>query len=143
MKKQKKKLNRKINPEKSNKMIWAVSAGLLILFGMLFIWITGSDSIDSKEELFENTLSYLKHTEGITSIKQDHGSNSVKIYFEPDPNSRSKIDYKKLSVFAGVKLSNKLKGEKIRFSLIRKSSDKIVLSFTVLDGEIIKNSGTG
>ncbi len=143
MKKQKKKLNRKINPEKSNKMIWAVSTGLLIIFGIFFIWITGSDSVESKEELFENTLSYIKRMEGITGIEPDHKSNSVKIYYEPDPNSRSRIDYKKLSVFAGVKLSNKLKGEKIRFSLIRKSNDKIELSFTVLDGKIIKNSGSG
>jgi len=139
MKKKKKKINRKINPEKSNKMIWAVSAGLLILFVILFIWIIGSDSADSKKELFENTLSYLNQLEGITSIELDHESNSVKIYYNPDPNSRSRIDYKKLSLFAGVKLSNKLKDEKIRFLLIKNSSKNIELSFTVLNGETIDN----
>ncbi|MEN8222227.1 MAG: hypothetical protein ABFR36_03115 [Acidobacteriota bacterium] len=141
MKKQKKKLNRRINPEKSNKMILAVSFGLLILFGSLFIMITGSDSVKTREELFENTLSYLNRTEGITNIVSDPDSNSVKIYYEPDPNSRTKIDYKKMSVFAGVKLSHKLKDEKIRFFLIKKQEDKIDLSFTVLNGKVTDKSG--
>ena len=143
MKNKKRKLNRKINPEKSNKMIWAVSSGLLILFGILFIWIIGSDSVDNREELFDNTLNYLKRIEGITGLETDFESNSVKIYYDPDPNSRSRIDYKKLSLFAGVKLSNKLKDEKISFLLIKNSSKKTELSFTVLNGEIIDNSGPG
>ncbi len=75
----------------------------------------------TREELFDNTLSYLKRIEGITGLETDFDSNYVKIYYEPDPNSRSRIDYKKLSLFAGVKLSNKLKDEKIRFLLIKNS----------------------
>ena len=142
MGKKKKRLNRRINPEKSNKMIWAVSIGLLILFGILFIMITGNDSINNSDELYENILSYLKRTEGISNIITDPGSNSVKIYYEPDPNSRSKIDYRKMSLFAGVKLSNKLKGEKIKFFLIKKSEDKTNFSFTILDGKVIVSSGS-
>ena len=143
MGKKKKRLNRRINPEKSNKMIWAVSLGLLILFGILFIMITGSDSTNNREELYESILSYLKRTEGISDIVTNPDSNSVKIYYEPDPNSRSKIDYKKMSLFAGVKLSNRLKGEKIRFFLIKKPEDKTNLSFTILDGKVIESSGPG
>lgn len=137
MKKKNKRLNRKINPEKSNKMILAVSGGLLILFAALFITSIGSDSISDKSELYKNTLSYIKNIEGITDVESIPETNSVKIFYDPDPNSRSMIDYKKMAIFAGVKLSNKLKGEKITFQLIRKQNKNTELIFAVQDGKVI------
>lgn len=137
MKKNKKRLNRRINPEKSNKMIFAVSGGLLILFMILFITSIGNDSIRDKSELYKSTLSYIKNIEGITDVESIPETNSVNISYDPDPNSRSMIDYKKMAVFAGVKLSNKLKGEKITFQLIRKNKKKIELTFVVQDGRVV------
>ncbi|MCK5003508.1 MAG: hypothetical protein KAS21_00370 [Candidatus Aminicenantes bacterium] len=137
MRKNKKRLNRRINPEKSNKMIWAVSSGLLILFVTLFITSIGTDSISDKTELYKNTLSYINKIEGITDVESIPEINSVKIFYDPDPNSRSMIDYKKMAVFAGVKLSNKLKGEKITFQLIRKLEKKVELTFSVQDGKVV------
>ncbi|MCK4890620.1 MAG: hypothetical protein KAS97_11865 [Candidatus Aminicenantes bacterium] len=137
MKKKKKRLNRRINPEKSNKMILAVSGGLLILFVTLFITSIGNDSISDRKTLYKNTLSYINNIEGITDVESIPETNSVKIFYDPDPNSRSMIDYKKMAVFAGVKLSNKLKGEKITFQLIKKISKKVKLTFAVQDGKVV------
>ncbi|MCK5222079.1 MAG: hypothetical protein KAR14_10895 [Candidatus Aminicenantes bacterium] len=137
MKKKKKRLNRRINPEKSNKMILAVSGGLLILFVTLFITSIGNDSIRDRKTLYKNTLSYINNIEGITDVESIPETNSVKIFYDPDPNSRSMIDYKKMAVFAGVKLSNKLKGEKITFQLIKKISKKVKLTFAVQDGKVV------
>ena len=137
MKKNKKRLNRRINPEKSNKMIFAVSGGLLILFVTLFITSIGNDSVSDRKTLYKNTLSYINNIEGITDVESIPETNSVKIFYDPDPNSRSMIDYKKMAVFAGVKLSNKLKGEKITFQLIKKISKKVKLTFAVQDGKVV------
>ncbi len=121
-------------------MIWAVSGGLSILFVTLFITSIGSDSISDKTELYKDTLSYINKIEGITEVESIPETNSVKIFYDPDPNSRSMIDYKKMAVFAGVKLSNKLKGEKITFQLIRKSKNKVDLTFSVQDGKVVSRS---
>ncbi len=137
MKKNKKRLNRRINPEKSNKMILAVSGGLLILFVTLFITSIGNDSVIDRKTLYKNTLSYINNIEGITDVESIPETNSVKIFYDPDPNSRSMIDYKKMAVFGGVKLSNKLKGEKITFQLIKKTSKKVKLTFSVQDGKVV------
>jgi len=142
MKRRKSKLKKKINPEKSNKMIWAVTAGLVILFGGLLWVITGNDSVTDRAEQYRKTLKYMQKTEGITHVESDPDTGSVTIFIEPDPNSRSRIDYKKISVFAGIKLSNQLKGEKILFRLIRNPGEKTELSFTVLNGEVIRDSSS-
>lgn len=142
MKKNKKRLKVKINPEKSNKMIWAVSIGLLVLFSLLFFSSTGSDSILDRSELFDNTLNYLKKTEGITDIKFFPDKSSVNIYYEPDPHGRSRIDYRKMAVFAAVKLSNKLKDERITLKLINGLSNSVKLTITVMDGRVISKSIT-
>lgn len=142
MKKSKKRLKIKINPEKSNKMIWAVSIGLLILFSMLYFTSTRNDSALDRSGLFKNTLNYLEKTEGITDIKSFPDKSSVNIYYEPDPNSRSRIDYRKMAVFAAVKLSNKLKGERITFQLISGLSKSVELTITVMDGRVISKNIT-
>ncbi len=137
MKRKKKRLDRRINPEKSNKMMWAVSGGLSILFVTLFITSIGSDSANDKTELYKNTLSYIENIEGVIDVESIPEKNSVRIIYDPDPNSRSMIDYKKMAVFAGVKLSNKLKKDKITFQLIRKYKNKVELTFSVLDGRVV------
>ncbi|MCK4888309.1 MAG: hypothetical protein KAS97_00175, partial [Candidatus Aminicenantes bacterium] len=106
-------------------------------FVTLFITSIGTDSISDKTELYKNTLSYINKIEGITDVESIPEINSVKIFYDPDPNSRSMIDYKKMAVFAGVKLSNKLKGEKITFQLIRKLEKKVELTFSVQDGKVV------
>lgn len=140
MKRKKKRFNTRINPERSNKMIWAVSIGLLVLFAMLFFTSTGSDSVSDRSKLFKSTLNYLKKIEGITDIKTFPDKSSVNIFYEPDPNSRARIDYRKMAIFAGIKLSNKLKSERITFQLISGLKKNVELTFTVMDGRVISKN---
>ncbi len=140
MKNLKKKFKRQINPERSNKMIWAVSIGILILFSVLFFLTTGNDSNENKSELFNNTLNYMKNIEGIANIESLPETNSVKIFFNPDPNSRSGIDYKRITIFAGIKISNKLKDEKVTARLIRNKDKKTILTVTILNGRVISKT---
>lgn len=118
MGKLKKQFRKKINPENSNKMIYAVTVGLLILFATIFFMSTGDTSPENKKGAMEDTLAYLKKTEGISSLILEPDENRVKLYYIQDSKETKKTDYKRITIFAGMKLSNKLKDEKFRFELI-------------------------
>ncbi len=137
MKKKKKRINQRINPEKSNKMIYAVGIGILILFTSLFLITTGGHDSNDPESIMKNTLSYLNNTEGIGDIEFFPESNLVRIICEIDPNTRSVIDYNKMAVFAGVKLSNKLKDKIIKVILIKKPEVDPVLKISVKNGKVL------
>jgi hypothetical protein len=139
MKKRKNKLRKKINPEKSNKMIWAVSGGLLILLIVLLLFTLGGSHSSDTLSVMKNTLSYIRKTEGIKDLVFLPDISTVKILFDPDPNSRNRIDYEKLAVFAGIKLSHKLKGNEITILLVRTKSGETVLSVRFRGGRLIKN----
>ncbi|HNX97608.1 MAG TPA: hypothetical protein PKK12_08005 [Candidatus Aminicenantes bacterium] len=57
--------NRRINPEKSNKMIVAVTLGLLVVF-VLFVWMItrGGGGKDDRQRM-EAAVSYLKGVDGL------------------------------------------------------------------------------
>ena len=102
----KKKFKKKVNPEKSNKMIIAVIVGLVIFFTVLFFITTGKKVPTDKKELISNTLSYLKKSGGILDTVIFPDENKVIIVY----NSYMKeIDYHRVARFAGLKLSNKIK----------------------------------
>ncbi len=137
IRKDKKRISGRINPEKSNKMIWAVSFGLLLIFGALIIFITNNDLITDKKEVMKKTLGYLKKTKTITSVEFLHETNQVKIFYAPENNSKNIIDYKKMIIFAGIKLSNELKDEKIQIKLFRKKKSNEEFSVTALNGKLL------
>ena len=53
MAKKKKKFTKKINPEKSNKMIYAVAGGLALLVIIALVFIISGDKVVNKKELME------------------------------------------------------------------------------------------
>lgn len=124
-------------------MIWAVGAGILILFSILLFFFTGGGSPSDKLSVMKNTLSYIKKTEGIIDLVFIPEENTVKIIFEPDPNSRSGIDYEKLSAYAGVKLSNKLKEDDLTIFLVRDKTEEPVLVLKLKNGRITNRSQPG
>ncbi|MBU4269022.1 MAG: hypothetical protein KJ808_09290, partial [Acidobacteria bacterium] len=59
---------KKINPERSNKMIYAVAAGLGVVLIVFFtLTIIGGRGGDRKS--LASTLAYLKNTEGLVEIQ--------------------------------------------------------------------------
>lgn len=138
MSKLKKQLRKKVNPEKSNKMIYAVAAGLFILFAAIFFLSTGDKSPESKSGVMETTLAYLKKTEGISNLIFEPDENRVKLYYIQDSQETKKTDYKRITLFAGMKLSNKLRDKNIRLDLINDSSKETRLIIIFKNGKVIE-----
>ena len=98
---------KKINPEKSNKMIYAVAAVLAIIFIAFFmlIFFSGGGSGDKKQTL-QKTLAYLKNTDGLVEIKIIESENRAVIVFNSD--SKNAKNFEKIAHYAAMRLSYKL-----------------------------------
>ena len=134
MGKLKKKFKKKVNPEKSNKMIIAVVVGVVILFTAIFFITTGEKAPTDKKELISNTLSYLKKSGGILDTLIFPDENRVIIVC----NSYIKdIDYNTVAKFAGLKLSNKIKNVEIEVILSKDKKENETHVFTTKNGRLI------
>ena len=58
--------NKKINPDKSNRLIWAVSGGLLLLFIILGMVATYKPTPANQHERIAQAVDYLKKVNGIS-----------------------------------------------------------------------------
>lgn len=140
MGKKKKKIIKKINPEKSNKMIIAVAVGVVIVLA-LFILLSGIGSGGSKEdidkgELMNRLLKYLKAAEGIGDLKFYPEQNKVVIIYESYP--RSKQDFPKIAQYAGLRLSYQMGDEELTIVLARDKEEQAVRSYTIKGGSILE-----
>jgi len=130
----KKKFRKTINQEKSNKMIYAVGIGLVLVFVAFIILISsGSNPVD-KEELIMDTIGYLKKTKGIIGFRIFSDENTVRLVY--DSNDRK--DFVKIARYAGIKLSLKIKQEKIRIFLFKDSEKNQVYNIVLKNNEIIE-----
>jgi len=127
---------RKINPEKSNKMIYAVVAGLVLVFA-LFFWLLTSDSPpDDPQRMMEETLVYLDRTDGIIEIRADAADRQVEIVYDTnDPK-----DFVKITRYAAILLSNRLKGSPVRVVLFRNNRQQRVYSVTTESGRVLEET---
>ncbi len=138
MRKTKKNFKRKINPEKSNKMIYAVLFGLVIIFAVFFILVSGPEKVINKDALMKDTLDYLQKTEGISEIKFHPDKNRICFYYThySEKEKKKHPDYQRIVLFAGLKLSNRLPDEKIRIELIDNKSGKPDLILEFREGKV-------
>jgi len=122
---------KKINPEKSNRLIWAVAGGLSLLAALAaaLILFSGRPPRD-KVELMRRELSYLKNTTGIIEIRFLPEQDTVAIVY--DRNSRH--DFETIARFAGLRLANRLK--KVVVELHRDRFGKPVYRVRLRDGAI-------
>ncbi len=136
MKKKKKNWRRKINPRKSNKMIYAVGIGLILLFAVFFLLTIGGGAPENKKELMSSVLSYLNRTDGIIKIEVIPEHNRVKIVYD----SHDKKDFIKIARYAGIKLSLKLKTETLEIQLIMENGTDYIYSVVLKNGKILKEN---
>jgi hypothetical protein len=124
---------RKVNPEKSNKMIYAVAAGLAVILIAFFMSIlfTGGGAGDKKQAL-QKTLAYLKSTEGLVEIKTVEAENRVVIVFNSD--SKNAGNFEKIAHFAALRLAYKLPDCQVQ--LARNQATQIIYSIRVKNGAI-------
>ena len=139
MGKKKKKLKRKINPEKSNKMIIAVAVGVVIVMAVFFlIMILGSGNSTApvdKAGLMKRQLKYLETTNGIAGVKYYPEQNKVVIIYEGYKENLH--DYPKVVQFAGLKLSHKMGNEELTMVLAKDKEEQAIRLYTIKSGRIL------
>jgi len=139
MGKKKKKFKRKINPEKSNKMIIAVAVGVgIVMAAFILIMILSSGNSTApvdKTEIMKGTLKYLETTNGIAGVKYYPEQNKVVIIYEGYKESLR--DYPRVVQFAGLKLSNKLGDEELTMVLAKDKEEHAIRSYTIKNGRIL------
>jgi hypothetical protein len=130
---------KKVNPEKSNKMIIAVAIGVVIVIAaFLIIMIMGTNDKnppENKAELMERSLKYLHATNGIAGLKFYPDQNKVIIIYES--YKENKNDFFKIAQFASLKLSHKMGSEELTVVLARDKEEQPVRLYTVKSGRIL------
>jgi hypothetical protein len=126
----------KINPEKSNKMIYAVVIGLGIVFVGFLLLVTGGTPADGKGGLMAEVLNYLKKTQGIEKLEMMPESNTVQIRYD----SQDPKDFVKIAAFAGIKLSLRLKKELVKVELFKDNGDMPEKVIFCRDGRILEDN---
>jgi hypothetical protein len=135
MGKMKKKFKKKVNPERSNKMIIAIAGGLVVVFAVLFILTTGRNSTPvDKNEVMNSTLKYLEKSEGLLALRKFPEQNKVVIVY--DSYTKNK-DFRKIALYAGIKLSHKIGDEILMVELLKDKEEEKVCTFVLRDGRLI------
>jgi len=135
-----KKTLRKSRKNKSNKLIYAVAAGLgIILIVALILTIGGDKKPRDKEKLILDAIDYLERNVRIKDIKIIPEENKVVLMFDIETTAGSKkdIDFKKIARYAGMRISHELQDEEIKVLLSeikKKEKDYLII---VKNGSII------
>jgi hypothetical protein len=128
------KLKKKVNPLKTNKMIYAVAGGLALL-AIAFLLVTISkDKVTDKPQLMEKTLKYLKTSDGIMELKILPVETKVIIVYD---SRTERKDFAKITRYAGLKLSNKLGDEELTIVLCSDKAENVVYTVVFKDGDIL------
>ena len=124
---------RKVNPQKSNKMIYAIAAGLAVIFIAFFLIIfsTGSGTGDKKQAL-QKILAYLKTTDGLVEIKIIEAEHRAVIIFNSD--SKNAGNFENIAHYAALRLAYKLPDCQVQ--LAKNQATQIVYSIQVKNGAI-------
>lgn len=124
----------------SNKLIYAVAGGLtLLMIVALVLTLLSDKKPQDKETLILDAVDYLKKVANITEIKAVPEENKVVLIYDIQTTAGSKKDvaFKKIARFAGVRVSNELKGEEVKVllsELKKKEKDYLI---TVKNGTVI------
>jgi len=122
---------KKINPERSNKMIYAVAAGLGVVLIVFFtLTIIGGGGGDRKS--LASTLAYLKNTEGLVEIQALDAEKKALIVFNSD--SKNADNFKKIAYYAALRLSSHWPDCEVL--LAKNTAAQIVYRITVKNGVI-------
>ena len=135
MGKKKKKLRKKINPEKSNKMIYAVAAGLTLLIVIFLVFTISGEKVVDKKDLMAKTLKYVKKIGGVKELKTFPDEGKVIIVYDPFV---LKKDFQAIAKAAGQRLSNKWGEEKVTVVLCEEEEANKVYSVALSDGRVLE-----
>jgi len=121
---------RRINPQRSNKLIYAVAIGVaLILLAFTLLTIIGGRG---GSRSMAGALSYLKNTEGLVEIRPLEAEKRVLIVFNSD--SKNAANFEKIAHFAALRLSRQWPDCEVQ--LARNKADRIVYGVRVRNGAL-------
>jgi hypothetical protein len=125
---------KKINPARSNKMIFAVAAGLAIVLIIFFtLAITGGGKGGSRGGSMARALDYLKNTEGLVTVKtMDDARRAVIVY---NSDSKNAGNFEKVAHFAALRLAPHWHDCEVQ--LAKNTADQIVYAIQVKNGSIV------
>ena len=136
MTKKKKRLNTRINKEKSNKMIIAVAIGVVIVLVAFFLIAIlgggGGKNPADKKAFMEKEMNYLKNTDGIAALNLYPDLNKVVIVYEG--YKEKKQDFAKIAWYAALKLSRNIRDENVTVIVAKDKEENVVHSFTLKNG---------
>ena len=122
------KVNKKVNPEKSNKMLYAVAAGLAVVLAAFFTLSIGS----SGGKLPVDTLAYLKSTEGLIEVRIVDAEKKALIVYNSD--SKNAGNFEKIAYYAAIRLSKHWPD--CRVLLAKNQATEIVYEVQVKNGAV-------
>ena len=123
---------KKINPQRSNKMIYAVAAGLGVILIVFFTLIITSSGKGGGSRSMAKTLSYLKNTEGLIKIQAMEPLKRAVIVYNSD--SKNAGNFEKVAHYAALRLSRQWPDCEVQ--LARNQATQIVYSIQVKNGAI-------
>jgi hypothetical protein len=123
---------RKINPGRSNRMIFAVAGGLLVVLLAFFtLIIVGSRG--GRGGSMAGALGYLKNTEGLLEIKAMDDARRVLIIFNSD--SKNAGNFEKVAHYAAVRLARDWPDCEVR--LARNKAEQVIYRVRVRNGAVV------
>jgi hypothetical protein len=123
---------RRINPQKSNKLIFAVAGGLAIVLLIFFTLVIISGSRGGDRESMAKTLAYLKNTEGLVAIKALDAEKRAIIVFNSD--SKNARNFEKIAYYAALRLARHWPDCEVQLAKIQ--SAQVVYAVRVRNGTI-------
>ncbi len=138
MAKRKKKFTKKINPEKSNKMIYAVAGGLVLLLAVFLFFTLSGEKITNKKEAMDSSLEYLEKLTGLQELKKLPEENKVIIVYDGHDAETEKIDFLTIARYAGVKLSHKMGDLPVTVVLCKDSKENVECTYEYKGGRLLK-----
>jgi len=120
---------RKVNPQKSNKMLYAVAAGLAVVIAGFFALTIGSGGAG---KLPADALAYLKGTEGLIEVRIADSEKKALIVYSSD--SKNAANFEKIAYYAAVRLSRPWPD--CRVLLAKNSAAQVVYEVRVKGGAV-------
>lgn len=122
---------RRINPQKSNKLIYAVAGGVaLVLLVFFTLAILGGRKGSGRS--MAGILAYLKNTEGLIEVKALENEKQAVIVFNSD--SKNAANFEKVAHYAAVRLARDWPDCEVL--LAKNQAARIVYSVRVRNGAI-------
>ncbi len=124
------KKNKRINPEKSNRLIWAVAGGLLLVFIFFGMMLTYKPTPANQHEKIASAMDYLKSVNGITKVDISTAPDRVLIVY--DSNVQGK--FVEVARYAARRLADEIVAGEL--ALARNRADNVVLRIVIAKGAV-------